>query len=141
VKPMSTCETVYYGVTSPPTGSLIGPADSSLVQLSSFPLICAHSFLPGANQSIALTLNRAGHDTATVTLPGAKNYCRTLCTESGCRCEAKYTPLDEIDHLLILSDTTPIGCLCGYFPVQLYLLQIKLYYVVSIIVNVMLVIS
>jgi len=118
VKPMSSCEVVYYGVTSPSTGSVSGPPDSPLLRLSTFPLVCAYSFLPGPNQSISLTLTRAGHETSSIALPGSRTYCRSFCGPSGCQCEAKYTPLHAIDHLLILSQSTAISCLCGYFPVS-----------------------
>jgi len=118
VKPMSSCEVVYYGVTSPPTGSITGPPDSPLLRLSTFPLVCAYSFLPGPNQTISLTLTRGGHETSSVAVPGSKVYCRSFCGPSGCQCESKYTRMEEIDHLLIVAGTTPVSCLCGYFPVS-----------------------
>lgn len=67
---------------------------------------------------MSLTLHRAGHETGGVALPGSKKYCRSICGNSGCRCEAKYTPMDQIDHLLLIAGSNPIGCLCGYFPVR-----------------------
>ena len=119
MKPMSNCEVVYYGVTSAPVGHIVGPPDSPLLRLSTFPLVCAHTFLPSSNQSISITFDRAGHDSANVALPGSRKYCRSFCGQSGCRCESKYTPLDEIDHLSLVTGTTPIACLCGFFPVSI----------------------
>jgi hypothetical protein len=66
-----------------------------------------------------LTLHQAGHDIIITSLPNSPKYCRTICGSSGCRCEAKQTPLDQLDHLLIVAGTTPIGCLCGYFRVRI----------------------
>ena len=125
VKPVSSCEVVYYGVTSVPAGSVVGPPDSPLLRLSTFPLVCAYSFIPGPNQSVYLTLHQAGHDTIIVALPNSLKYCRTICGSSGCRCEAKHTPLDQIDHLLLVAGSTPIGCLCGYFRVRWKYLNIS----------------
>src|SRR4051794_37401382 len=71
VKPMSNCEVVYYGVTSSPVGHIVGPPDSPLLRLSTFPLVCAHTFLPSSNQSVSITFDRAGHDSANVALPGS----------------------------------------------------------------------
>jgi hypothetical protein len=121
---MSSCEVVYYGVTSSSTGSVLGPPDSPLLRLSTFPLVCAYSFLPGGNQTVSLTLTRGGHETASVALPGSKSYCRSFCGSSGCQCDSKYAALKDIDHLLILAgSTTPISCLCGYFPVSNFTLS------------------
>ncbi|CAG7786593.1 unnamed protein product, partial [Allacma fusca] len=60
--------------------------------------------------------DRAGHDTENVALPGSRKYCRSFCGSSGCRCESRYTPLDQIDHLSLVTGSTPIACLCGFFP-------------------------
>lgn len=115
---MTSCEVIFYGVTSPPTGAILGPPDSPLLRLSTFPLVCAYTFLPGGNQTISITLNRAGQETSAASIPGSKVYCRSYCGTSGCSCDSKYAALKDIDHLLILAGSTPISCLCGYFPVS-----------------------
>ena len=48
--------------------------------------------------------------------------CSTECGDSGCRCTIKqnrYKSMDEIDHLLLVSDTGHVvHCLCGDYQVS-----------------------
>lgn len=48
-------------------------------------------------------------------------HCHTECGDSGCICRPTYERLDQLDHLLLLTETgQPAACLCGNFRVSKY---------------------
>ncbi len=47
------------------------------------------------------------------------NRCETVCGDGGCQCLTGLNSIENIDHLMMLSeDNQPINCLCGSFQTE-----------------------
>lgn len=109
LQPYSLCDMHHYGLSSPEYGSVEGPGTEHLFWNVEGSLNCSHYFIPAANQSITLTiemLDRLGTD----------NDCQTVCGDGGCQCLTGLNSIENIDHLMMMTDDNqPINCLCGNF--------------------------
>ncbi|XP_034937259.1 uncharacterized protein [Chelonus insularis] len=107
LRPSSTCDVEYYGLTSPKQGKLTNPI------LKFFPVYdsigCKQHFIPASNQSLILIIDNA------FTINSNNQQCETLCGDSGCRCVSDKL-LNDINHLKIISEPNHvIICLCGNY--------------------------
>lgn len=109
LQPYSLCDTHHYGMSSPEFGSIDGPGTEHLFWNVEGSLNCTHYFIPAANQSITVTidmLDRLGTDAE----------CQTVCGDGGCQCLTGLNSIENIDHLMMMTDDNqPINCLCGSF--------------------------
>ncbi|XP_024947833.1 uncharacterized protein LOC107274742 isoform X2 [Cephus cinctus] len=106
-QPASVCDVEYYGLSSPPEGTVIHPEPHKLLT-SQGPVKCRQHFIPAANQSINITVESS-------TKQASSNSCYTKCGDSGCQCVTK-NRLDELDHLLLVSETGyVVSCFCGNY--------------------------
>lgn len=47
---------------------------------------------------------------------GSEPHCETVCGDAGCQCLTNMYPLDQIDHLMMISeDGNALNCFCGAF--------------------------
>ncbi|XP_033212301.1 uncharacterized protein LOC117169901 [Belonocnema kinseyi] len=108
-QPESVCDVEYYGLTSPAQGSVVHPEPHRLF-VKDGPVKCRQLFIPAANQSVIITVESSEKEIR-------DHPCSTECGDSGCRCTIKANrnkTMDEIDHLLLVSDTGHVvHCLCG----------------------------
>ncbi|XP_044740957.1 uncharacterized protein LOC123302190 [Chrysoperla carnea] len=114
LQPDKMCDVHYYGMSSPSVGTIDNPVDQHLFWNVNGQLKCVQQFIPAANQSITITIRTLGQ------MKGFDGtHCQTQCGDNGCQCVADTTPLDQIDHLLLMSDDNiPLTCLCGNFQAE-----------------------
>lgn len=111
-QPESVCDVEYYGLTSPAQGSVVHPEPHRLF-VKDGPVKCRQLFIPAANQSVIITVESSEKEIR-------DHPCSTECGDSGCRCTINSNiinkTMDEIDHLLLVSDTGHVvHCLCGNY--------------------------
>lgn len=109
LQPYSLCDTHHYGLSSPEYGSIEGPGTEHLFWNVEGSLNCSHYFIPAANQSVTVTidmLDRLGTDAE----------CQTVCGDGGCQCLTGLNSIENIDHLMMVTDDGHhVNCLCGSF--------------------------
>lgn len=114
LQPSTICDVNFYGMSSPSVGTISNPGNQHLYWNIEGPLRCSQQFIPGANQSIALTirsLNRLSKNTE----------CQTQCGDGGCVCVSLSKSSKSYDHLVLISEEGhPLTCLCGDFQVDYF---------------------
>ncbi|XP_055698734.1 uncharacterized protein LOC129799115 [Phlebotomus papatasi] len=109
LQPASLCDSHHYGMSSPESGQVSGLGNEHLYWNVEGSLSCAHHFIPGANQSVTVTIEHLER-------MSLKPPCETLCGDSGCHCITSVAPLEEIDHLRLVDENDQtLSCLCGSF--------------------------
>lgn len=47
---------------------------------------------------------------------GTEPHCETVCGDAGCQCLTNMYPLDQVDHLIMITeDEQAVNCFCGAF--------------------------
>ncbi|KAI8438680.1 hypothetical protein MSG28_011098, partial [Choristoneura fumiferana] len=115
--PDASCAATHYGLSAPAHGGVASPAHHHVFWNLEQRLLCTHRFIPAANQSVTIEIQRLERMWSAETAgPGAgAGGCRTACGDAGCECRAG-TPLHYHDHVaLVAADGTHLSCLCGDF--------------------------
>lgn len=130
LQPSSLCDADHYGLSSPSFGSITSPGSEHLFWNIEGTLTCTHNFIPAANQSVTITVNKQSKESGcklkgklflciqvdSLDRLGAEPHCETLCGDAGCQCLPKMYPLEQVDHLTMISENgQTINCLCGSF--------------------------
>ncbi|GLV37679.1 uncharacterized protein CBL_13952 [Carabus blaptoides fortunei] len=112
LQPSTMCDVHFYGMSSPSVGMIDNPGSQHLYWNIEGPLRCSQQFIPGANQSIAITIRSLGR-------MSEEPKCQTHCGDGGCVCVPLYGSLSEVDHILLVSESGHTAtCLCGDFQSQ-----------------------
>ncbi|XP_055320957.1 uncharacterized protein LOC129577604 [Sitodiplosis mosellana] len=109
LQPSSLCDTDHYGMSSPVFGAINGPGSEHLFWNIEGVLTCTHNFVPAANQSVTVSID-------SLERLGSEPHCETVCGDAGCQCLTNMYPLDQVDHLTMISeDGQSVNCFCGAF--------------------------
>ncbi|XP_031640419.1 uncharacterized protein LOC116352170 [Contarinia nasturtii] len=109
LQPSSMCDTDRYGMSSPAFGTINGPGSEHVFWNVEGVLTCTHNFVPAANQSVTVSID-------SLERLGSEPHCETVCGDAGCQCLTNMYPLDQVDHLTMISeDSLSINCFCGAF--------------------------
>ncbi|KAJ8736263.1 hypothetical protein PYW08_006919 [Mythimna loreyi] len=117
--PDATCAATHYGLSSPAHGGVSAPSHHHIFWNIEERLLCTHRFIPAANQSVTIEIQRLERmwsaEPAGAAGAGVAGGCRTACGDAGCECRS-HTPLYYHDHVaLVAGDGTHLSCLCGDF--------------------------
>lgn len=131
--PSTLCDADHYGLSSPSFGSISSPGAEHLFWNIEGALICTHQFVPAANQSVTITVSSPiiiiyTHTTEcsfilsnllqleSLDRVGTEPHCETVCGDSGCQCSTSMHPIEQVDHLTMISENgQSINCFCGAF--------------------------
>ncbi|XP_074106935.1 uncharacterized protein LOC141532480 [Cotesia typhae] len=107
LRPSSTCDVEYYGLSSSRQGQLTNPIFKFFTTQDY--IKCKQHFIPATNQSVVLTVDNG------ITNESSNKSCNTLCGDNGCHCVSD-KHLDEINHVKLVSEPNNVViCLCGNY--------------------------
>lgn len=110
LQPSAICDVSFYGMSSPASGAVTNPGGQHLYWNVEGPLRCVQQFVPGANQSVTVSVRSAG---AAVADTGG-DACQTRCGDGGCECAPPPRSSRPFDRLLLVAeDGRELVCLCG----------------------------
>ncbi|XP_063548395.1 uncharacterized protein LOC134755756 [Cydia strobilella] len=113
--PDATCTATHYGLAAPAHGGVAAPTHHHVFWNLEERLVCMHRFIPAANQSVTIEIQRLERMWSAEPAGSGAAGCRTACGDAGCECRAA-TPLHYHDHVaLVAGDGTHLSCLCGDF--------------------------